>query len=106
MKQQEIYINDQDFPPFTDEELAQFKPIEQVMPKEFMDMVLANQAERAKLGKVRPPRGKQIAPTKEAVSLRLSPEVLTAFRATGKGWQTRINKALIEFIQHNDLAHL
>jgi uncharacterized protein (DUF4415 family) len=31
---------------------------------------------------------------KEAVSLRLSPSVLAYFRATGEGWQTRIDEAL------------
>lgn len=93
--------DDFDLPEFTDEELAQFKPIHEVMPRDFMDMVLAHQAERAKLGKVRMPnrRGKQIAPTKEAITIRLSQEVLTAFRATGKGWQTRINEVLLKHVQ-------
>lgn len=85
--------------PLTDEELAQFRPLREVMPPEFVEMVLAHQAEQAKLGKVRPPRGKQIAPTKEAVNIRLSPEVLKAFRATGKGWQTRINDVLLKYVQ-------
>jgi uncharacterized protein (DUF4415 family) len=31
---------------------------------------------------------------KEAVSIRLSPDVLEHFRAGGKGWQTRIDAAL------------
>jgi uncharacterized protein (DUF4415 family) len=34
------------------------------------------------------------AVTKEAVSLRLDPEVLRHFRATGPSWQSRINAAL------------
>jgi len=39
-------------------------------------------------------RGRQKAPTKKLVSLRLSPEVLEHFRSTGPGWQTRIDQAL------------
>lgn len=39
-------------------------------------------------------RGPQKAPTKKLVSLRLSPEVLTYFRSTGEGWQSRIDDAL------------
>ena len=39
-------------------------------------------------------RGPQKAPTKKLVSLRLSPEVLTYFRGTGEGWQSRIDEAL------------
>jgi uncharacterized protein (DUF4415 family) len=35
---------------------------------------------------------------KEAVSLRLSPKVLAHFRATGSGWQTRIDDALQELV--------
>jgi uncharacterized protein (DUF4415 family) len=42
----------------------------------------------AKLG-----RPKKVAP-KEAVNIRLDPDVLAHFRATGPGWQSRINAAL------------
>lgn len=33
--------------------------------------------------------------------LRLSPDVLDFFRATGKGWQTRIDEALKEWISEH-----
>jgi uncharacterized protein (DUF4415 family) len=36
---------------------------------------------------------------KEAVSIRLSPEVLSHFRADGAGWQTRIDEALRDWIK-------
>jgi uncharacterized protein (DUF4415 family) len=39
----------------------------------------------------RPPLGVR---AKEAVKLRLSPDVLDHFRAGGPGWQTRINATL------------
>jgi uncharacterized protein (DUF4415 family) len=39
-------------------------------------------------------RGPQKAPTKERVTLRIDRDVLEAFRATGDGWQTRLNEAL------------
>lgn len=40
-------------------------------------------------------RGRPFAETtKEKVSLRLDPDVLAHFRATGPGWQTRVNEAL------------
>lgn len=39
-------------------------------------------------------RGAQKAPVKQLVSLRLSPDVVAAFRATGPGWQTRMDEAL------------
>lgn len=41
------------------------------------------------------PRGRpKAATTKEPVKLRLDADVLAALRATGEGWQTRINDAL------------
>lgn len=38
----------------------------------------------------RPPKARP----KEAVKLRLSPDVLDHFRSSGPGWQTRINETL------------
>ncbi|NLC36176.1 MAG: hypothetical protein GX772_06995 [Alcaligenaceae bacterium] len=37
--------------------------------------------------------------TKERITIRLSPEVLQSFRATGKGWQTRIDTALKDWLK-------
>lgn len=84
--------------PLTDGEIAQFRPLDEVMPPDFVKMALAHQTQRAALGKVRKPRGKQRAPTKQAVSIRLSPDVLAAFRATGKGWQARIDDILRQHV--------
>jgi len=39
-------------------------------------------------------RGAQATPTKKQVTLRLDPDVIDKFRATGPGWQARINDAL------------
>jgi uncharacterized protein (DUF4415 family) len=39
-------------------------------------------------------RGPQVAPKKVAVSIRLSPEVVKAFRGSGAGWQTRVDEIL------------
>lgn len=46
-------------------------------------------------GKKHKPRGRPKAvTTKEPVKLRLDADVLAALRATGEGWQTRINDTL------------
>lgn len=50
-------------------------------------------------GKLRKGRGKQRAPTKELISLRVSRDVLGRFRETGDGWQTRMDEALREWIE-------
>lgn len=45
-------------------------------------------------------RGRPPAQTrKEAVSIRLSPDVLRHFREGGPGWQTRIDEALRNWIK-------
>jgi uncharacterized protein (DUF4415 family) len=44
-------------------------------------------------------RGPQKAPTKMLISLRLSSEVIEHYKATGRGWQTRIDGALMESIR-------
>lgn len=38
------------------------------------------------------------AVTKERITIRLSPEVVSHYRATGKGWQTRIDQDLRKLI--------
>tara|TARA_R110000850_G_scaffold12930_8_gene42724 strand:- start:25042 stop:25347 length:306 start_codon:yes stop_codon:yes gene_type:complete len=37
--------------------------------------------------------------TKERITIRLSPEVVEKFRATGSGWQARMDKALQEYLK-------
>jgi uncharacterized protein (DUF4415 family) len=43
-------------------------------------------------------RGPQVAPTKQLVSVRYSPEVLAFFKASGAGWQSRMDDALKQWI--------
>lgn len=47
-------------------------------------------------------RGPQKTPTKQRVTLRLSPEVVKHYKATGPGWQTRIDRSLLEVIGVNN----
>ncbi len=46
-------------------------------------------------------RGAQRAPTKERITIRLSQEVVQPFRATGDGWQTRVDAALKDWLRSN-----
>jgi uncharacterized protein (DUF4415 family) len=74
--------DDADIPPLTDEQLAQARPFAEVFPE------LAEKMRRNLGG--RPP----VEKPKKAVSLRLDQDVIDKFKATGKGWQSRINEAL------------
>ena len=44
-------------------------------------------------------RGPQKKPTKVLVTMRFSREVLDHFKASGDGWQTRINKILCDYVK-------
>lgn len=78
--------------------------------KKFEDDLLESigQAKRGEAGQIhtpdqilarrgRPP-GSVAASTKQAVKLRLDPDVLAALRASGAGWQTRVNAILREAV--------
>jgi uncharacterized protein (DUF4415 family) len=44
------------------------------------------------------------AVTKERITIRLSADVVQTFRATGEGWQTRVDAALKEWLKSNKVA--
>lgn len=73
---------DDDLPELTDDFFSRAKLTAEVMPADFMAAV------RARGG--RPKSGNP----KVAVSIRLDRDVVEHFKATGQGWQSRINAAL------------
>jgi uncharacterized protein (DUF4415 family) len=52
----------------------------------------------ATIGAIKRTRGPNKQPTKEQVAIRLDPDVLSAFRAGGPGWQTRLNAVLKDWL--------
>ncbi|MER8482753.1 BrnA antitoxin family protein [Mesorhizobium sp. M1322] len=65
----------------TDEQLAQAKPFAEVFPELFES--------------IRRARGRPaVEKPKQVVSIRLDQDVISKFKATGKGWQARINEVL------------
>lgn len=50
------------------------------------------------------PVGSTKAASKVATTIRLSPDVSAAFRATGAGWQTRIDAALRDWLKTHSPA--
>jgi uncharacterized protein (DUF4415 family) len=48
---------------------------------------------------IRRGRGSQKSPTKQRITIRLSPDVLDHFRSGGKGWQSRMDVALRELVK-------
>ena len=74
-------VFDDDNPEWTEADFAKARPPAEVIPPEL-------------LAQFKNTRGPQKTPTKVAVSIRLSPDVLSHFKAKGPGWQSRIDDAL------------
>jgi uncharacterized protein (DUF4415 family) len=51
------------------------------------------------LAEQRRARGSQKAPLKVPTTIRFDADVLVALKATGKGWQTRVNAVIRQWIQ-------
>ena len=51
------------------------------------------------------PRGRPHADVvKDRITIRLSPDVTAAFRASGNGWQTRIDAALKDWLRTHSVG--
>ena len=69
----------------TRDDLKRFRPASECLPPN-----LAALLPKRKPGQ----RGPQKEPTKDQITLRLDHDVVEHFKATGAGWQTRMNAAL------------
>ena len=69
-----------DNPEWTRKDFAKARPFSEALP----DLAAS----------IRKGRGPNKAPTKKLVSLRLSGQVLEAYKAKGPGWQSRIDEDL------------
>lgn len=49
-------------------------------------------------------RGPQKTATKVPVTIRLDRRVVDHFKASGKGWQTRLNQALVDLVSKDHAA--
>lgn len=77
-------VSDPDNPEWTKADFARAKPPEKALPPKV-------------LAAFKHHRGPQKDPTKVPVSIRLSRDVVSYFKSSGPGWQSRINEALREF---------
>ena len=71
------------------------KPAQEALPAQVYDALVA----------LKRPRGRPKAETtKVFTAIRLDADLLSAFKATGKGWQTRVNSALRQYIHEHPLS--
>ena len=85
-KQKPLTDEDGEVRELTDEDFARARPAKEVLP-EILGKEMAEQLLK--------PRGRPKSPeAKVSISLRIPPEVLARWKASGPGWQTRMVAAL------------
>jgi uncharacterized protein (DUF4415 family) len=77
--------SDPENPEWTDIDFARARPAKDVLPARLY---------QAAVKRYRGQRGPQKKPVKKPVTLRLDPDILASYKATGRGWQSRINEVL------------
>ncbi|WP_415033133.1 BrnA antitoxin family protein [Azonexus sp.] len=80
------------------EDLREFRHAAEVLPPDLHSGLLAMNREAKLRGR---PKANVI---KERITIRLSPEVVQSFRATGDGWQTRVDAALKDWLKTHSPA--
>ncbi|MDL2407366.1 BrnA antitoxin family protein [Rhizobium calliandrae] len=81
---QKMIASDPDNPELTDEQIASLKPLREVLP----DLAASIDKEIARRGR---PKADV---TKTPVTIRLDQDIVDRYKATGKGWQSRMNDDL------------
>jgi len=88
---------DEENPEWTAEDFRRAKPAAEVLPELFGAQSAAEM--------LQPKRGRPASANPKAhVNLRLDAEVVDAFRASGPGWQTRLNAALKDWLKTHSPA--
>ena len=79
---QKMIASDPDSPELTDNDMASAKPFAEAFPQ-IAETMRRNVGDRPKS-----------ANPKQPISIRLDQDVIAKFKATGPGWQSRINEVL------------
>lgn len=76
--------------------------VREIQTKDLKNFRRAHEALPASLRKKVGVRGLQKEPTKERITIRLSRDVVGRFRATGDGWQSRVDNALQDWLKKHE----
>lgn len=83
-----VWVDPDDAPEWTEEQFDR------------AEIAVGGKVVRPAQGTLTRPRGRpKKADAKVHTHIRLSPQVLKHFRATGPGWQTRIDEVLVEWVE-------
>ena len=84
-------LADDENPEWTDADFARARPASEVLPELFGTKTAQTMLK---------PRGRPRSEVvKERITIRFDADVLEAFRSTGKGWQTRMNDAMRDWVR-------
>jgi uncharacterized protein (DUF4415 family) len=83
-------------PEMAEFEAALLRSIDQVQSRQLATVHTPEQITARRAGR---PVGSVKTEPKVSTTIRLSPDVSAAFRATGSGWQTRIDAALKDWLR-------
>ena len=79
-------------------DFALFRPASEVLPPElYAGLVAMNKKRRGE-------RGVQKSPKKEPTTIRFDADVLESLKARGKGWQTRVNEIVRDWLKAHPLV--
>jgi uncharacterized protein (DUF4415 family) len=81
----------------SDEDFARARPARDVLPRAVYEEAIKRR---------RGQRGPQKSPVKKAITLRIDPDILARYKATGPGWQSRMNEALRRSLQPHERGKL
>lgn len=88
---------DHDSPELGEEFFAEARPASEALGAAFVEVATAKRRRGRPIGSV-------AESTKPQVTLRLDPDVLESLKASGRGWQTRVNTLLRADIESGRLA--
>jgi len=100
-------LSDPDCPPMTEAQLARLRPAREVLsPAQYANLTdktrpavirhVTDAEDRARRNRVGRPR---VAVPRPRLNMRVDADILERLRATGRGWQTRVNALLREAVQ-------
>jgi len=92
------YKADEENPEWTAEDFKKARPASEALP-EIFGKAVADEMLGKKPGR---PLGSGV---KESQTVRFDRDVIAAFKSTGKGWQTRMNEALRQWLEEPPIKH-
>lgn len=96
MKEQDLINADGEVRELTLADMKKFRPASEILPKIFPPEITDELLKR-KPGQ----RGKQKNPKKLQVTIRYKADTLEYFRSQGRGWQSKLTKALDEWVSEH-----